>query len=86
MTYLHIDELIGVLYFLKLSNFLRFTLDHIYRKLRERNRENYMENSTFGDQELHAACIHKLRIYLSCAPGFAEGRHMKLIFTLDLHL
>ena len=83
MTYLHIDELIGVLYFLKLSNFLRFTLDNICKKLRERqtHRENGMENSTFGDQELHAACIHKLRICSSCAPGNRGGRHMKLILV-----
>jgi hypothetical protein len=39
MTYLHIDKLIGVLYFLKLCNFLRFTLDYICRKLRERHTE-----------------------------------------------
>jgi hypothetical protein len=46
-----------------------------------------MENSTFGDQELHAACIHKLRICLSCAPGFAVGKTQEegnfQCFTLD---
>jgi hypothetical protein len=87
MTYLHIDELIGVLYFLKLSNFLRFTLDYICRKLRERkHRENDMDNSTFWRSRIASGLHPQIAQLLVLCAWKPWGKTQELIFTLDFPL